>query len=113
MQVLLKSWRHDLDPYCWSGTNTTIFQVVGVLLEGQLLSAIVAMDLATLLATVQHQLESAEVLCQEEEVQFEGQWFTQETESSTRPHWSATSATGLVTLPETVQEVVAGLKSAV
>ena len=90
-----------------------IFQVVEVLLEGQLLSAIAAMDLATLLAIVQHPLESAEALCQEVEAQFEGQWFTQETESSTRPHWSATSATGLVTLPETVQEVAGGLKNVV
>ena len=90
-----------------------IFQVVEVLLEGQLLSAIAAMDLATLLATVQHQLESAEVLCQEVEAQLEGQWFTRETESSTRPRWSAIFATGLVTLPETVQEVAVGPKNAV
>ena len=90
-----------------------IFQVVEVLLEGQLLSAIVAMDLATLLAIVQHRLESAEVLCQEVEAQFEGQWFTRADQSSTRPHWSATFATGLVTLPETVQEFAEGLRSAV
>jgi len=101
-------------PFLWdAGTNMITFQADAVLLEGQLLSAIGAMDLATLLVIVQHLLESAEVLCQEVEAQFEGQWFTQETESSTRPRWSATSATGLVTLLETVLEVAEGLRSAV
>jgi len=104
----------SFSPFLWdAGTYTMIFQVDEVLLEGHLLSAIAAMDLATLLAIVQHPLESAEALCQEEEDQLEGQWFTPETESSTRPHWSATSATGSVTLPGTVLEVVEGLKSAV
>ena len=56
-----------------SGTNTMIFQAVEVLLEVQLLSAIAAMDLATLLAIAQHRLESAEALYQEVEAQFEGQ----------------------------------------
>jgi len=61
-------------PFLWdAGTNTMIFQVVEVFLEVQQLSAIGAMDLATLLATAQHRLESAEVLCQGVEVQFEGQ----------------------------------------
>jgi len=100
--------------FLWdAGINTMIFRVDGVLLEGQLLSAIGAMDLVTLLAIVQHPLESAEALCQEEEAQFEGQWFTQETESSTRPRWSATFATELVILPETVLEAEEDQKSAV
>jgi len=95
-----------------AGTNTMIFQVDEVLLEGQLLSAIAAMDLVTLLVTVLHQLESAEVLCQEEEDQFEGRLFTLAESSSTQPLWSVTSATRLDTLPETVPEVEEGLKSA-
>jgi len=95
-----------------AGTNTMNFQVDEVLLGGQLLSAIAAMDLVTLLATVQHQLEFAEALCQEVEDQFEGQWFTPAESSSTRPLWSVTSATRLDTLPVTVPEVEEDLKSA-
>ena len=102
----------DLNPCYCLGTNTMNFQVDEVLLGGQLLSAIAAMDLVTLLATVQHQLEFAEALCQEVEGQFEGQWFTPAESNNTQPLWSATSATRLDTLPETVPEVEEGLKSA-
>ena len=59
--------------FCWLGINTMIFQV---LLEGQLLSAIAAMDLVTLHAIVPHRPEFAEVHCQEVEAQLEGQWLT-------------------------------------
>ena len=93
---------------CWSGTNTTTFQVV---LEGRLLSAIAAMDLVTLHGIVQHQLEFAEVLCQEVEVQFEGQCLPPAENLSTQPHWSATCATRLDTLPETVPEAEVALKN--
>ena len=89
-----------------------IFQADEVLLGGQLLSAIVAMDLVTLLVTVQHQLEFAEVLCQEVEVQFEGQWVTPAENHSTQLHWSVTCATRLVTSPETVSEAAEAPKSA-
>ena len=86
-----------------------IFQV---LLEGQPLSAIAAMDLVTLRGIAQHRPEFAEVLCQEVEVQFEGQWLTTAENSSTQPHWSVTCATGLDTLPGTVSEAVEAPKSA-
>jgi len=92
-----------------AGTNTMIFQV---LLEGQPLSAIAAMDLVTLRGIAQHRPEFAEVLCQEVEAQFEGQWLTTAENSSTQPHWSVTSATGLATSPGTVSEAVEAPKSA-
>jgi len=94
-----------------AGTSMMIFQVVEVFLEGHLLSAIAAMDLVTLRAIVQHRLEFAEELCQEVEVQFEGQWLTR-AENNTRPRWSVTSATGLATLPETVSEAAVVPRSA-
>ena len=81
------------------GTNTMTLQVF---LEGQPLSAIAAMDLVTLRVIVQHQPEFAEVLCQEAEVQSEGQWVTPAENHSTQLHWSVTCATRLVTSPETV-----------
>jgi len=92
-----------------AGTNTMILQVF---LEGQPLSAIAAMDLVTLRAIVQQRLGFAEVLCQEVEVQFEGQWLTPAENSSTQPHWSVTCATGLDTSPETVSEAAVAPKSA-
>ena len=88
------------------------FQADEVLLGGQLLSAIAAMDLVTLRVIAQHRLEFAEVLCQEVEVQLEGQWLTTAENSSTQPHWSVTCATGLDTSPGTVSEAEVVPKSA-
>ena len=85
------------------------FQVV---LEGLLLSAIAAMDLVTLHGIVQLQLEFAEVLCQEVEVQFEGQCLPPAESLSTQPHWSVTCATRLAISPETVSEAAVAPKSA-
>jgi len=92
-----------------AGTNTMTLQVF---LEGQPLSAIAAMDLATLHVIVQHQPEFAEVLCQEAEVQFEGQWVTPAENHSTQLHWSVTCATRLAISPETVSEAAVAPKSA-
>ena len=86
--------------------------ILQVLLEGQPLSAIAAMDLVTLRAIALHRPEFAEVLCQEVEAQLEGQWLTTAENSSTQPHWSVTSATGLATSRGTVSEAEVALKSA-
>ena len=86
--------------------------ILQVLLEGQPLSAIAAMDLVTLRAIAQHRPEFAEVLCQEAEVQSEGQWVTPAENHSTQLHWNVTCATRLAISPETVSEAAVAPKSA-